>query len=98
MRPTGGAGAESQVCHGETMSAAYADMYTRPLDETATAGQNVSTRRAAGATSVPTGYPIAVRFDASSVAKIGTAAVHVFPPSVDLLYIAAAWHPFVVPN
>src|SRR5205814_4034569 len=96
MRPSGGGGDAAHVCHGETVSAAYEDMYTRPDDEMATPGQNVSTLRAAGALSVVpsgcvTGYPSAVRFDAFSVAKIGVGPLHVTPPSVDLLYTAAAW-------
>ena len=58
--------------------------------EIAMPGQNVSTLRAAGALSVVpsgcvTGYPSAVRFDAFSAAKIGAGALHVTPPSVDLL-------------
>src|SRR2546422_2500766 len=96
MRPSGGGGAVLQVCQGETMSAPYEDMYTRPDGETATPGQNVSTLRAEGAARVVpsgcvTGYPSAVRFDAFSVAKIGAGALQVTPPSVDLLKTAAAW-------
>src|SRR5260370_23607123 len=34
-----------------------------------------------------------MRFEASSAAKIGTGEVQWAPPSVDLLYIAAAWQP-----
>src|SRR5205823_11348654 len=96
IRPSGGGGAVLQVCQGETTSAPYEDRYTRPVGETAIPGQNVSTLRAAGALSVVpsgcvTGYPSAVRFDAFSVAKIGVGPLHVTPPSVDLLYTAAAW-------
>src|SRR5207253_11252006 len=51
LRP--GEASFAHVCHGETTSAAYADMYTRPFAETDTAGNNVSTRRGvAGAFSV----------------------------------------------
>src|SRR5712691_7175447 len=96
MRPSGGSGPAAHVCHGETTSAAYADMYTRPVDEMATPGQNVSTLRAEGALSIEpsgcvTGYPSAVRFDAFKAEKIGAGALQVSPPSVDLLKTAAAW-------
>src|SRR6267378_4491706 len=96
IRPSGAGGDAAHVCHGETTSAAYEDMYTRPDGEIATPGQNVSTLRAEGAFRVVpsgcvTGYPSVARFDAFRPAKIGTGALHVDPPSVDLLKTAAEW-------
>ncbi len=67
----------------------------------AIAGKNVSTRRAAGAfNTLPlgwvTGYPIAVWVDASNAGKASAGSLQVAPPSVDLLYSAAAWQPLFV--
>src|SRR5207245_6968180 len=96
MRPSGGGGAVLQVCQGETTSAPYEDMYTRPVGETAIPGQNVSTLRAAGALSVVqsgcvTGYPSAVRFEAFRAGKIGAGGYQGALAYVDMLLQAAAW-------
>src|SRR6266852_1905443 len=97
MRPSGGGGDEAHRCHGETTSAAYADIYTRPDGEMATPGQNVSTGpRFEGALKVDpsgcvTGYPSAVRVDTFSAEKISAGVLKLSPPSVDLLKTAAAW-------
>src|SRR5205809_6740768 len=77
----------AHVCHGDTTSAAYADMYTRPEGDTATPGQNVTTRRGAAALSTPpfgcvTGHgPSTIRFEACSVGTIRTGSLHVAAPS-----------------
>ena len=97
IRPTAvGVAGVAQVCHGDTTSAAYADMNTLPDRDAATAGQKLSTRRSAGALKVSpfgwvTGYPIATRSEASNAARIGTGVLHVAPPSVDLLHTADEW-------
>src|SRR5262245_1720182 len=102
MRPTGGTGPLAQVCHGETVSAAYADIYTVPEGETATPDHSVSTRCAAGALNVlPSGcvteYPTALRLDASNDGKMATGLLQLDPPLTDLLNTATEWHPVFVP-
>src|SRR2546428_12496692 len=88
-----GGGGVAQVSHGATTSEAYADMNTFPEGDAATAGQKLSTRRAAGALSTlpfgcVTGYPIATRLDASNAVRIGTGLLQVAPLSVDELHTA----------
>jgi len=82
----------------ERLRTDYVDLYYyhRPDGVTPIAGQKESTRRSAGALSVVpsgwvTGYPMAVRMEASNEARIGSGELQVAPPSVDLLQTADEW-------